>query len=86
VVMGDVCGKVGTAAVFTAMAKYMLRAYAVEHPSPASVITRLNLPLYSQMSEDCMFITLVYGVLDTQTGEFTTKAQRTQRKGNGENQ
>jgi serine phosphatase RsbU (regulator of sigma subunit)/DNA-binding response OmpR family regulator len=70
VVMGDVCGKGVTAAVFTAMAKYMLRAYAVEDPSPASVITRLNRSLYSQMSEDCMFITLVYGVLDTQTGEF----------------
>jgi serine phosphatase RsbU (regulator of sigma subunit)/DNA-binding response OmpR family regulator len=71
VVMGDVCGKGVTAAVFTAMAKYELRAYAVEDPSPASVVTRLNRSLYSQMSEDCMFITLVYGVLDLQTGEFT---------------
>jgi serine phosphatase RsbU (regulator of sigma subunit)/CheY-like chemotaxis protein len=70
VVMGDVCGKGVTAAVFTAMAKYELRAYAVEDPSPASVVTRLNRSLYSQMSEDCMFITLVYGVLDTRTGEF----------------
>jgi len=71
VVMGDVCGKGVTAAVFTAMAKYMLRAYAVEDPSPGTVITRLNRSLYSQMSEDCMFITMVYGVLDTQTREFT---------------
>src|SRR5438132_1610183 len=70
VVMGDVCGKGVTAAVFTAMAKYMLRAYAVENPNPASVITRLNRSLYSQMSEDCMFITMVYGVLDTRTGDF----------------
>jgi serine phosphatase RsbU (regulator of sigma subunit)/DNA-binding response OmpR family regulator len=71
VVMGDVCGKGVTAAVFTAMAKYILRAYAVEDPGPASVITRLNRSLYSQMSEDCMFITMVYGVLDTRTGDFT---------------
>jgi serine phosphatase RsbU (regulator of sigma subunit)/CheY-like chemotaxis protein len=71
VVMGDVCGKGVTAAVYTAMAKYMLHAYAVEDPSPASVISRLNRALYSQMSEDCMFITMVYGVLDKQTGEFT---------------
>jgi serine phosphatase RsbU (regulator of sigma subunit)/CheY-like chemotaxis protein len=71
VVMGDVCGKGVTAAVFTAMAKYMVRAYAVEDPSPASVITRLNRSLHSQMSEDCMFITMVYGVLDTRSGEFT---------------
>src|SRR5262249_18037811 len=55
----------------TAMAKYMLRAYAMEDPSPASVLGRLNRSLYSQMSEDCMFITMVYGVLDTRTGEFT---------------
>ncbi|HLB75435.1 MAG TPA: PP2C family protein-serine/threonine phosphatase, partial [Candidatus Dormibacteraeota bacterium] len=71
VVMGDVCGKGVTAAVFTAMAKYMLRAYAVEDPSPAAVITRLNRSLYNQMSEDCMFVTMVYGVLDTRTGDFT---------------
>lgn len=70
IVMGDVCGKGVTAAVFTAMAKYELRAYAAEDPSPASVVTRLNRSLYSQMSEDCMFITLVYGVLDTRTGDF----------------
>jgi serine phosphatase RsbU (regulator of sigma subunit) len=71
IVMGDVCGKGVTAAVFTAMAKYELRAYAMEDPTPASVITRLNRSLYTQMSEDCMFITMVYGVLDTLTGEFT---------------
>jgi serine phosphatase RsbU (regulator of sigma subunit)/DNA-binding response OmpR family regulator len=71
IVMGDVCGKGVTAAVFTAMAKYMLRAYAVEDPAPATVITRLNRSLYSHMSEDCMFITIVYGVLDTKNGEFT---------------
>jgi serine phosphatase RsbU (regulator of sigma subunit)/CheY-like chemotaxis protein len=71
IVMGDVCGKGVTAAVFTAMAKYMLRAYAMEDISPASVLGRLNRALYSQMSEDCMFITMVYGVLDTQTGDFT---------------
>lgn len=71
VVMGDVCGKGVTAAVYTAMAKYMLRAYAMEDPSPASVLSRLNRSLYSQMSEECMFITMVYGVLDTRTGDFT---------------
>jgi serine phosphatase RsbU (regulator of sigma subunit)/CheY-like chemotaxis protein len=71
IVMGDVCGKGVTAAVFTAMAKYMLRAYAMEETAPAAVLGRLNRALYSQMSEDCMFITMVYGVLDTRTGDFT---------------
>jgi serine phosphatase RsbU (regulator of sigma subunit)/ActR/RegA family two-component response regulator len=71
IVMGDVCGKGVTAAMFTAMAKYELRAYAMEDPSPASVMTRLNRSLYTQMSEECMFITMVFGILDTRTGEFT---------------
>src|SRR5205807_8336647 len=71
VVLGDVCGKGVTAAVYTAMAKYMLRAYALEDPTPAAVLTRLNRALFSQMSEECMFITLVYGVLDTRPGQFS---------------
>jgi serine phosphatase RsbU (regulator of sigma subunit) len=71
IVLGDVCGKGVTAAVYTAMAKYMLRAYALQDPSPDVVLNRLNHALYSHMSEECMFITLVYGVLDTGTGEFT---------------
>jgi sigma-B regulation protein RsbU (phosphoserine phosphatase) len=71
IVLGDVCGKGVTAAVYTAMAKYMLRAYALEDPAPDAVLRRLNRILYSQMSEDCMFITLTYGVLDTRAGEFT---------------
>lgn len=71
IVMGDVCGKGLTAAVYTAMAKYILRAYAMEDVSPAGVVTRLNRALHNQMSEECMFITLVYGVLDHATGRFT---------------
>jgi serine phosphatase RsbU (regulator of sigma subunit)/CheY-like chemotaxis protein len=71
IVMGDVCGKGVTAAVYTAMSKYMLRAYAAEDPAPDRVMTRLNAALFNQMSEECMFITIVYGVLDTRAGTFT---------------
>jgi len=70
-VIGDVCGKGLAAAIYTAMAKYMLRAYALENPSPQWVISRLNQALYNQMSEECMFITMVYGVLDRKQGTFT---------------
>jgi sigma-B regulation protein RsbU (phosphoserine phosphatase) len=70
IVMGDVCGKGLAAAVYTAMAKYMLRAYAVEDPSPAAVMTRVNRALHNQMSDECMFITLVYGVLHLNSGLF----------------
>lgn len=81
IVIGDVCGKGLTAAIYTGKAKDMLYAYARENfeharesdqsPSTQWVITRLNRALYSQMSEDCMFITMLYGVLDTRTGAFT---------------
>lgn len=71
VVIGDVCGKERAAAIYVAMAKYMLRAYCLEDPSPRQVITRLNRALYNQMSEECMFITMVYGVLDLREGTFT---------------
>lgn len=70
IVMADVCGKGLAAAVYTAMAKYMLRAFAVEDDSPASVINRLNRALHNQMSDECMFITLVYGILELDTGLF----------------
>lgn len=81
IVIGDVCGKGLTAAIYTGKAKDMLYAYARENfeiaqeagesPSTEWVITRLNRALYTQMSEDCMFITMMYGVLDTRTGAFT---------------
>jgi serine phosphatase RsbU (regulator of sigma subunit)/CheY-like chemotaxis protein len=81
IVIGDVCGKGLTAAIYTGKAKDMLYAYARENfevaleagqsPSTQWVITRLNRALYTQMSEDCMFITMMYGVLDTRTGAFT---------------
>jgi serine phosphatase RsbU (regulator of sigma subunit)/CheY-like chemotaxis protein len=70
-VMGDVCGKGVTAAVYTAMSKYMLRAFASEDPAPDRAMTRLNAALFNQMSEECMFITIVYAVLDTRAGTLT---------------
>lgn len=71
IVMGDVCGKGLAAARFTAMARYMLRAYTTEDPSPARAVERLNRALYERMSEECVFVTLVYGVLELETGRFT---------------
>ena len=71
IVIGDVCGKERAAAIYVAMAKYMLRAYALQDPSPQQVITRLNRALYNQMSEECMFITMVYGIIDLKAGTFT---------------
>lgn len=63
VVMGDVSGKGLDAAVHTAMAKYMLRAYAHEDPEPVCVIDRLNKAL-SDYTPIELFITIFYGVID----------------------
>jgi sigma-B regulation protein RsbU (phosphoserine phosphatase) len=42
VVVGDVCGKGAEAAVVTALARYALRAAAMDHRSPAEALERLN--------------------------------------------
>ena len=71
VVMADVSGKGLKAAVQTAMLKYTLRGFALEDPdSPARVLARVNDVLCSPMSSHDGFVTLFYGVLDTQSGEM----------------
>ncbi len=69
-VMGDVSGKGLPAAVHTAMAKYMLRAYAHEDPEPGHVLERLN-RVMCDCTPDEVFITVFYGVLDPGTRVLT---------------
>lgn len=70
IVIADVCGKGLPAAALTAVSRHMLRAYALEDPSPETVLRRLNRALYSHVSDECAFITLVYGVLDLASFDF----------------
>jgi sigma-B regulation protein RsbU (phosphoserine phosphatase) len=70
-VIGDVCGSGIATASFTAMARHVLRAYSLEDPSPARVLARLNQALYHQLSDECPFVTLFYGVLDWRAGLLT---------------
>lgn len=42
VAIGDVCGKGVEAAVVTALARYTIRAAAVQHPEPSAVLSALN--------------------------------------------
>lgn len=65
-VIGDVAGKGLKAAVYTAMTKYMLRAYALEDPRPQTVLSRLNEALESCTPVD-VFVTLAYAALDPRT-------------------
>ena len=68
IVVGDVSGKGAEAAAQTAMAKYMLRAFAIRNPAPSSVLFHLNNALAQGMDED-RFATVVYGVFDRTTHE-----------------
>ena len=70
VVIADVAGKGLNAAVYTSMTKYMLRAYALSEKSPELVLAKLNEALNSCTPIE-VFVTLVYGVLDTNTKTFT---------------
>ena len=69
-VVGDVSGKGVPAALFMVLVKTILQEQAINHVSPAVVISRLNsqILLRNPLS---LFVTLLYGVLDTQTGVFT---------------
>ena len=65
-VVGDVSGKGAEAAAQTAMAKYMLRAFAIRNPAPASVLYHLNNALVQGLPED-RFTTALYALLDPET-------------------
>jgi len=69
-VVGDISGKGVPAALFMILVKTILQEYASRYLSPAECIERLNhqLLLRNPLS---LFVTLIYGVLDTQTGVFT---------------
>jgi len=67
-VVGDVSGKGVPAALFMAVTKTMIKTRAMDDPSPASIVTRVN----DEMSEDnpsSMFVTLFIIICDVTTGE-----------------
>lgn len=70
IVMADVAGKGLKAAVYTAMTKYMLRAYALDDDTPENVLCRLNDALCVHTPSE-VFVTLVYGIIDSRKRTFT---------------
>ena len=69
-VVADVSGKGVPAALFMILVKTILEEQAINHASPAACVQRLNanLIIHNPLS---LFVTLIYGVLDTKTGIFT---------------
>lgn len=69
VVVGDVSGKGVPAALFMALTRSLLRAEAVRDASPEAVLRTVNRHLLG-MNARKMFVTVLYGVVDSTTREF----------------
>lgn len=67
IVIGDVSDKGAPAALYMAMARALIRTSALRHHSPANTLMQVNETIYAQ-STYTMFVTLVYAVLDPETG------------------
>ena len=67
ILVGDVSGKGLSAAAHTAMGKYMMRAYAVENPSPGWVLERFN-EAFCEHGPPGLFVTAFYAVLEGKEG------------------
>ena len=65
--VGDVTGKGVGAAADTAMTKYIFRALAREHPSPASFLRYANDVVCEEITPG-KFVTLFYAVIDPRNG------------------
>ena len=66
VVLGDVTGKGIEAAADMAMAKFVFRALAREHPEPGAFLARANEVVVEEIALG-KFITMIYAVLDPKT-------------------
>lgn len=64
--IADVSGQGTFAATLAVMAKYTVRAYALEDPHPSAVLRRVNEALVPQTG-DSTFLTLCYALLDPAT-------------------
>ena len=71
--IGDVSGKGVPAALFMAVSRTLLRATALHGAPPSEVLEHVNRVLLKQ-SRGEIYLTLLYGILDLATGEFTFSA------------
>ncbi len=69
-VIADVSDKGMPAALYMTVGRTLIRSNAQQSDSPADVLARVNNQLLMD-SQNGMFVTAVYAVLDTQTGQLT---------------
>jgi len=70
VLIGDVADKGVPSAIFMARAHALIIAEADSSSSPGEVLRMVNTHI-TRLEKSTQFVTALYGVLDTQTGEFT---------------
>jgi sigma-B regulation protein RsbU (phosphoserine phosphatase) len=68
--MADVSGKVVPAALFMMISKLLVQNYAMTGRSPAQVLEGVNKQICQNNREE-MFVTIWFGILDTETGKIT---------------
>ena len=68
-IVGDVSGKGVPAALFMAVTRTLLKSTALAGLPPAECLRRVNTLLCLDNASE-MFVTVFYGILDTQTGEL----------------
>ena len=68
-VIGDVSGKGISAAIFMAVSRTLIRATGLKGDSVIECMQHVNNLLCSE-SASCMFVTVFYGILDSQSGEI----------------
>ncbi len=68
--IADVADKGMPAALFMVLIRTLIRAAVAEIVSPAGALRRVNELLYPDAQQG-MFVTAIYGVINTKTGEFT---------------
>jgi len=69
VVIADVSGKGVPAAIFMAVSRSLLKATALASVSPSACLEHVN-RLLCPDNESAMFVTVFYGILQTETGEL----------------
>jgi|GEM_PF-604092 len=69
IVIADVAGNSVPAAMYTSMGRHVLRAYARDGYSPAEVLRKLNRVVCEEAHPE-IFISMFYGVLDTEDKAF----------------
>jgi phosphoserine phosphatase RsbU/P len=70
VLIGDVADKGVPSAIFMARAHALIIAEADSITSPGEVLRKVNAHI-TRLEKSTQFVTALYGVLDTETGEFT---------------